>query len=430
MRVQFRAVRAMLSLICLVSAAKIGVAQVQPDFFGMHVNKLWSMPIEVPIGSMRLWDTATNWFQLCPSSDYSQCDWLRLDDWLAAAKKNAVSEVVYTFGKTPDWASSDPRGNCGGARPGICYPPRDVTADGGGSDEAFRQFVEAIVRHNQALDSRTHARIRFWGIWNEPTARLFWRGSTAQLVRMTRDAAEIIKRADPQALILTPEPAANSRNNATDAAVAFLDDFLKRGGGKYADVIAFHVYANAVGDHPVPEDLVRIVQRIKRELGKHPEVAGKPLWITECSWGRSEEANWRGDDASAFLMRFCVLAAAEGIQRIYWYGWDVPTGTLWADGHALGAAHAFAEVQAWIVGRSVTNCTSRSHVWSCDVSAPNYVGRIVWREQYGEKASFDASGFSTYKVTAGERAAISPKEPMLQVGNSPVLLEKTSTMNQ
>jgi len=81
----------MLSLICLVSAAKIGVAQVQPDFFGMHVNKLWSMPIEVPIGSMRLWDTATNWFQLCPSRDYSQCDWRRLDDWLAAAKKNAVS---------------------------------------------------------------------------------------------------------------------------------------------------------------------------------------------------------------------------------------------------------------------------------------------------------------------------------------------------
>ena len=188
-----------MGLMSILLTSKCSISQVQPSFFGMHINKMLSMPVDVPVGSIRLWDTATNWFQVCPSSDYSQCNWRHLDDWLAAAKSNGVSEVLYTFGKTPDWASSDPRGNCGGARPGACYPPRDLTADGGGTNQAFRQFVETLVEHNQRLDPRTHARIKFWGICNEPTAKFFWRGSTAQLVRMAKDASEIIKKADPEA---------------------------------------------------------------------------------------------------------------------------------------------------------------------------------------------------------------------------------------
>jgi polysaccharide biosynthesis protein PslG len=404
----------------------LGIAQVQPSFFGMHVNKLSSMPVEVPIGSLRLWDTATNWFQLCPTSDYSRCEWRHLDDWLAAAKSNGVSEVVYTFGKTPDWASSNPGGDCWRARPGVCYPPRDLTSDGGGTDEAFRHFVAAIVEHNQSLDSRTYARIKFWGICNEPTAKFFWRGSTAQLVRMAKDASEIIKKADPQALLLTPEPAANAKRNATDSAIDWFNDFLNRGGGQYADVIAFHVYANAVGDHPVPEDVVRIVQRVKAELARHPAAADKPLWITECSWGKSDETNWTSaDDASAFLIRFLVVAASQGIERIYWYGWDVPTGTLSANGHPLPAASAYKEVRRWILGRSVTNCQSRSHVWSCDVGAPGYRARIVWDEEYRQSVPYDADGFVTYQSATGDKGTIDRKMHMLQVGNSPVLLEQT-----
>ena len=112
-------------LLCILLTAGSGLSQVQPGFFGMHVNKLSSMPVPVPIGSMRLWDTATNWFQLCPTSDYSQCDWRHLDDWLAAAKSNGISEVLYTFGKTPEWIYSEPRGDCWQARPGVCYPPRE-----------------------------------------------------------------------------------------------------------------------------------------------------------------------------------------------------------------------------------------------------------------------------------------------------------------
>lgn len=408
--------------LCLTSA--LSVAQVQPSFFGMHVNKLRSMPVDAPIGSMRLWDTQTNWFQLCPSSDFSQCEWRHLDDWLSAAKSNGVSEVAYTFGKTPDWASSDPQGDCWKARPGACYPPRDLNPDGSGTNQAFRSFVTALVEHNQRLDSATHAKIRYWGICNEPTVKYFWRGTTAQLVRMAKDAWEIIKKADPQALILTPEPAANARQKATDAAVEFLDEYLAKGGDKYADVVAFHVYANAVGDHPVPEDIVRIVQRIKGELARHSGVAGKPLWITECSWGQSGDTNWkRDDDASAFLVRYLVLAAAQGIQRTYWYGWDVPTGTLSIEGQPLPAARAYKEVHDWILGKSVTNCQAKSHVWSCDLSGSAYRGRIVWNDEYQRTSSYDTSEFAEYRSFKGERGTTDKKARMMEIGNGPTLLE-------
>jgi hypothetical protein len=411
-------------LLCILLTAGPSISQVQPGFFGMHVNKLTSMPVPVPIGSMRLWDTATNWFQLCPSSDYSRCDWRHLDDWLAAAKSNGISEVLYTFGKTPEWVSSEPRGDCWQARPGVCYPPRDLTADGGGTDDAFRRFVEEIVEHNRRLDPATYAKIRFWGIWNEPTAKFFWRGTTAQLARMAKDAQPIIKKADAAALILTPEPAANSRNNAFSSAGDWLDDYLAKGGGKYADVIAFHIYANNNDGHPVPEDVIKIVESVKAQLTRHPEVAGKPLWITEGSWGRTDQTNWgHHDEDSAFLIRFYVMIAAEGIERLYWYGWDVPTGTLSANGNALPVANALREVHKWLTGRTVTNCRSTSHVWSCDLEASGYQGRIVWDEEYEKTTAYDANPFSRYRSATGEQKSIDQKAHLLMLGNSPVLLE-------
>lgn len=410
--------------VSLILSACASAAQVKPEFFGMHVNKLTSMPVQAPIASLRLWDTATNWFQLCPSSDYSQCRWQHLDDWLSAAKANGISEVVYTFGKTPDWASSNPRGDCGRAKPGVCYPPKDLNSDGSGSDSAFRQFVTALVEHNQRLDSRTYAKIRYWGICNEPTAKFFWLGSTAQLVRMAKDASEIIKAADPQALMLSPEPAANSRRNAVDAAISFFEDFLAKGGGQYADVIAFHVYANRVEDHPIPEDVARIVERIRNVLSKDSQASRKPLWITECSWGRSDDANWENDqDPSAFLARFVLLSAAEGIARIYWYGWDVPTGTLSVDGHPLPAAGAYKQVHDWIVGKTV-HCESKSQLWTCDLAADRYSAKIVWYAEYHKEMSYDAKGFKASRLASGEAGAIDPKDPVLRVGNVPVLLER------
>jgi endo-1,4-beta-mannosidase len=179
---------------------------VQDTFFGTEVNKGTTPVITIPVKSMRIWDDHTNWFQVCLTSN-SDCNWDRLDRWLAFAKRNGISDVLYTIARTPVWASSDPNARfCP-----ICDPPRDLTPDGSGSDALFKGFIHAIVDHNRRLDRSTHATIRYWGMWNEADAKNYWKGTPAQLVRMTKDARAIIKEADPDALILTPEVASNER---------------------------------------------------------------------------------------------------------------------------------------------------------------------------------------------------------------------------
>lgn len=411
-------------LLSVLALSGLGAAQVQPSFFGMHVNKLVTFPVPLPFTSIRLWDTGTNWFQICPDSDYSRCDWQRLDKFLAAAKANGVSEVLYTFGKTPAWISSEPRGDCWGAKEGVCYPPRDLSSDGKGSDAAFQGFVRAIVEHNRRLDPSTYAHIKFWGIWNEPHTKQFWRGTVQQMVRMTKDAREIIKAADPDALVLTPEPASNAKHSNYDIAGDWMDEFLSAGGGAYVDVIAFHIYPNNNEGHPVPEEAVKMINQLKSKLARHPEVAGKPLWMTEGSWGRNDDTNWGGnpDHAAAFLMRYETLLAAEGIQRAYWYCLDAGWGNLSESGFESGQA-AYRTMHDWLLGRTVTNCSSKSHVWSCTLEGPNFKGSIVWHDEYDKTTSFDPKGFTAVREAGRDSVALDPKVGRLTLGNKPVLLE-------
>jgi Glycosyl hydrolase catalytic core len=414
------------SLITLLTA-QCG-AQVQETFFGIHAGAN-TFPLTIPAKSLRLWDTGTNWFQLCPDSDYSQCDWKRLDKFLAAAKNNGIVDVMYTFGKTPGWISTDPENNCWGRFKGVCFPPRDLTPDGGGSDAAFKGFVQAIVNHNQRLNPDAYLRIKYWGLWNEPNAGQFWRGTVPQMVRMTKDAREIIKAADPEALILTPEPSSTSRHNNINHAAEWLDQYLNAGGGQYVDVIAFHTYPNNAAEHPVVEDLVKMVNSVKAVVARHPEVSKKPLWVTEGSWQEGNETNWQSDDhPKAFVALYHILLASEGIERVYWYKYEGEgegcCGTLWNEEHGdLPAASAYREVYNWLLGRTVSPCSSQGNIWFCDIAGPGFKGRIVWNSDYDQTATTSASGFTSYKDLGG---AVSPirKDGSVTAGNKPILLEQ------
>lgn len=417
--------RVLLILLLAISCT----AQVDATFFGMCVNKIPSFPLAVPVGSLRLWDTGTNWLQMCPTSDYSRCDWKHLEKWLAAAKGNGITDVMYTFGKTPAWISSDPENPCSGRFPGACFPPRDVATDGGGSDAAFKGFVKALVEHNQRLDSRNFAKIKYWGMWNEPGAKNYWQGTDAQMVRMVKDAHAIIKEADPDALVLSPEPAANSKKGI-NAAGDWLDHYFSAGGSAYADVIAFHGAANAVhpGDHPVVEDIVKLVTNVKEKVAKHPELAGKPLWLTEGQWGLSSEANWTPDQAASFVVRWYTLLASMGVRRVYWYMYDgnpaTCCGSMWTpETGELPTAVAYKEAHKWLLGRTVSPCSTKGHVWSCDLTATGYQGKIVWYDEYEKTTSYDAGSFSSYRDMSGGVNRVEPKAHTITLGNRPVLLE-------
>ncbi len=151
-----------------------------------------------PFGALRLWDSDVSWsnVNLAPGV----YDWTALDKWLAKASLHNV-DTLYTFGRTPAWASSNPTDTSCGFAPGACDPPNDLNLDGTGSNQHWKDFVTAIATHN--LNSTT-GHIKYWEIWNEAANPPTWTGSVAQTVRMAQDARQIILGIDPQAIILSP----------------------------------------------------------------------------------------------------------------------------------------------------------------------------------------------------------------------------------
>jgi polysaccharide biosynthesis protein PslG len=222
------------------------------SFFGMQMNTgvLNKQPWPTaPFASIRLWDTNTTWDTTNPAP--GTYDWSVLDRWIAAAQSHGVSDLMYTFGKTPVWASASPNDSSCAAfwGPGACDPPDDLNPDGTGTNQHWKDFVSALATH-------AAGKIKFWEIWNEPENPTEWTGTAAQLVRMAKDARSIILSIDPHAVMLTPP----SRDD-------WFKNYVAMGGLQYADVVTFHGY---FGIHcGVFPDAARVTNRVNN-MQKQP----------------------------------------------------------------------------------------------------------------------------------------------------------------
>ena len=152
----------------------------------------------VSYGMQRFWDSPPlQWPSINTASGVF--DFTSLDSDLALAYSRGTMEGMYTLARTPPWATSDPTDtSCAdttgmGGGDGECDPPSDLNSDGSGANAIWKAWITAIATHvNSAGYTATHAHIKYWEIWNEPDTTLFWRGSIAQLARLTEDANCII----------------------------------------------------------------------------------------------------------------------------------------------------------------------------------------------------------------------------------------------
>jgi len=377
--------------------------QVKDSFFGMHVSlrilRSGSWP-SVPFSSLRLWDTKTSWAQLNPSD--GKYDWNLLDDWLKEAQHHDV-DVLYTFGHTPSWASSRPgEGSCA-YESGSCAPPNDLPEDGSGSDQHWKDFVTAIVKHSAG-------RIKYWEIWNEPINVKMWSGTIPQMLRMARDASSIIKSTDPDALLLTPTLAMG-----TPRAKTWTNDYLQGGGGTYADALSYHAYL------ATPEELIRVIEDLKQTAAKYGD-GSKPLWQTEGSWGRAQETGVSDPDQQAdYVLRFYTILTSSGVAKFYWYAWDNPGwGTMWTPSeHERPAAGAYATVHKWLADAVFDRpCTSENHIWTCSFTR-NGQNLIVWTDNQ-KAVTFTPP--ATFKQTRDLAGAATPVKGPITVSSRPVLL--------
>jgi hypothetical protein len=280
-------------------------------------------------------------------------DWTKLDHWLDLAA-SANMDVLYTFGDTPQFAAASKPTTCGPTSPYSCAVPSDINSDGTGSDAYFQAFVTALVTH-------AAGRISYYELWNEPDCNCFWAGNQAQLVRMGKDAAAIIRSLDPQAKILSPSAHGGTMKT-------WFDGYVAAGGAANFDIVNVHMRGSQ-GKNSNPEEFMNVWDDVQTELVAR-NLTSLPVWDDEHGILQGQGLT-DPDELAGYVARSLVLRASVGIQRQYIYSWD-STAPYGLQGSSSGTA--WDQVAGWLIGHTVSACTVSGTVYTC----PLDYGQVVW----------------------------------------------------
>jgi hypothetical protein len=329
----------------------------------------------------------------------NEWQWGILDREVELAEKHHV-DLLLPFGETPEWA----------VRSGDRF--RTAIVGDVGDLEDWRTFVRT-----QAM--RYKGRILYYEIWNEPNLpRNRDIGTPERMLTLAREAYVTLKQVDPNIQVISPSPV---NANGLD----WLERYLELGGGKYADIIGYHFYVR----HR-PESMLELILPVKELMRKYG-MGDKPLWNTESGWIRNPLTD-RIDlvnQAPGWAARAYILNWAAGVQRFYWYAWD-------DDGHdsipftdedqatATNSAHAYAEVQKWLIGSRMESCERQADEnWVCKLTRES--GRnawILWNEGHSSKFVVPESWeVTTLTKLSGEQSVWNASK--IDIGELPVLLE-------
>ena len=381
---------------------------VQQSFFNADFNgsKVWpptdGQNQSATLNGVRLWDDGIKWGQLNTANGVY--NWSGLDKWLDRAEA-AHMDILYTFGDTPQFAVGKAPGGCSMPGEFSCGAPTDVNPDGTGSDAMFQAFVTALVTH-------AAGRISFYELWNEPDYKGFWSGTTAQLVRMGKDAAAIIRSLDPNAKILSP-----SAHGPTMST--FFDDYVAAGGAPNFDIVNVHMRGQN-GSNGTPESFLDIYSQVIAETQKR-NLTSLPLWDDEHGILTGQGVT-DPDMLAGYVAREAILRASVGIQRQYVYTWDshAPYGL---QGNASGTA--WNQVATWLIGHTISACTVSGTVYTCALDN----GLIVWDTKQTCSNSACSSSTFTYPSNYvwyydldGNRTALSGGS--VHIGYKPIMLEQ------
>lgn len=333
---------------------------ISETFFGASFNFFTTWPPTdglgrtATLGTIRLWDDKAKWGQI--NTSRGSYDWSMLDNWVDLAQ-GLGADILYTFGDTPDYAGTIPTGNgihCLAPSDYSCSPPNDVNTDGTGTDADFSAFVTAIV-------TRYKGRISYYELWNEPDCSCYFAGTQAQMVRMNKDAAAIIRSIDPNARLLSPSGHVWTLNTWFDA-------YLQAGGAAAFDIVNFHM--RSTGDLNItPESFVGTYANLTSAVAAH-NLSDLPIWDSEHGIRASENVT-DPDILEGYVARELVLRAGVGLPRQYLYSWDdnPPVGL---QGNLGGTA--YNTVANWLIGHSINACVATGTVYTCAVDD----GQIVW----------------------------------------------------
>ena len=441
---------------------------IPPVFFGLDINQPSTPWPQVPFGTLRLWDDHTPWDQL--ELERNRYDWRILDSWVGRAMEHGV-DLLYTIGHTPPWAAANPDQRCGPARHGgRCSPPSDLSTERPcqgplsgvtTTNCQFKEFVTSLLDHVcTGRAPNKNCKVKNYSCWNESNNDGFWGGTASQMAQMCSDMVSMVKEECRSCTTLTPEVAAaadvgTKANGESRSHTVWMEGFLRAYAkyGNYPDGAAYHPYAGRLwalvnppfpesfagsgcngggGGEDCPQTLFEKISTFRSVLDQNG-MAGKPIWATEGGWGGNQQLS-DPDLKAAYVARWYILQASEGVARAIWYAWDQGgnprgTGGLWSREDGINKAGiACGQVYRWLLGARFTHpCSARGSIWTCALSRPGgYQGEIVWdtANSYRPEAKTPYRAnphFKLYRDLEGNSHSISGGSVM--VGTQPLLLE-------
>lgn len=374
------------------------VSSIPPSLFGLTVLNFSNLSPSMSFGTTRSWDAWPNldWSDANPSR--GNYNFAYLDKFVAISQSRGA-EIIYTLGRTPRWASSQPNAPTSYG-PGECAPPVNM------SD--YDDYLRAIATH-------VAGKIRYWELWNEPQDPHSYCGDMATMVTMAQHATQIVKSIDPSALVLSPGVTGGS-------GPAWLASFLSRGGTANVDVIAFHGYWSATA-----EDIVNVISNYTTVMAANG-ASGKPMWDTEGSWaGFGNLGTPSGFNQVGFVAKYYLLQWSQGIERFVWYAYDGGPiwGGLWsADSGESPATRSYKETYHWMVGATLSSpCSQQRRIWTCTLSRPGgYSAEAVWISNANGNFSVPTQ-YTVYRDLGGAVHTINGNT--VTIGDQPILLETT-----
>ena len=372
---------------------------------GLHVagvqDGAWP-DANVPFGSLRLWDSGTGWGQI--ETTRGTYDWAQLDEALATAEANGMSDVLLVLGTTPAWNAK--RITAGDyPAPGAASAPRDV--------DAWDAYVEAVA-------TRYAGRISAYQVWNEASLSMFWDGTPAQMADLTDRAHRIIKEIDPSATVV----AASTTVRLAGAFDRFFPRYLAALAERDWPVDAFsaHLYPASRDDTDARAAFIAQVTDALDAAGA-PDL---PIWDTELNYGLAgpgadnPRQTIRGSRARDWVVQTTMDSLALGISRTYWYIWTPEPYPLL--GMQLtndsGAVAGLRIVDQWLVDGELGACAQSAGVTVCDVMKNDVPSAIAWSD--AGPTSFTApEGFTEYCDTSN---TCTPITGAIDVDDTPVRL--------
>lgn len=231
-----------------------------------------------------------NWDEIEPDHGYFR--WTDIDRAVNQALERRLS-IFATLSYTPSWAGDGSRNSV----------PKDLNL--------WKNFVRRAVE-------RYRGKILYWGMWNEPNLKEFWKGSVDEYINIILiPGYEAVKSADPNSKIVAPD-----LSHLFGVTESRWDIWLRKilsTSKQYIDIISHHIYdlpdncflkmESYDPKNPLSPNLLQVI----REEG----AGNKPLWITETGWHTWEVTE---DTQADYYKRFLQLMKAKGyVNRIFFY---------------------------------------------------------------------------------------------------------------